>query len=126
MHFTEDQPWGNYIINEYDDNSVTINHEQFQNSLFVSPNQLIRDIPIKGIEDLNHKSLQSIIELKPELVILGTGPKQIFPHPSILGLFANHGIGLEIMNHPSACRTYTILSAEQRKVGMILILSSDN
>jgi uncharacterized protein len=43
-----------------------------------------------------------------------------------MGLFADHNIGLEIMNHASACRTYTILSAEQRKVGMILILNSDD
>mgnify|MGYP001812354238 CR=1 FL=1 len=126
MHFTEDQPSGNHIINEYDEISVTINREQFQSSLYVSPDTLIRDLPIKSHKDLNDKSLQIILDLKPELVIIGTGPKQIFPHPSIMGLFADHNIGLEIMNHASACRTYTILSAEQRKVGMILILNSDD
>ena len=126
MHFTEDQPSGNHIINEYDEISVTINREQFLSSLYVSPDTLIRDLPIKSHKDLNDKSLQIILDLKPELVIIGTGPKQIFTHPSIMGLFADHNIGLEIMNHASACRTYTILSAEQRKVGMILILNSDD
>ena len=126
MHFTEDKPSGNYIINKYDEFSVTINSEQFLSSVYLSPYKLIRDLPIKSHEDLSRESLQIILDLRPELVILGTGSKQIFPHPSIIGLFANYNIGLEIMNHSSACRTYTILSAEQRKVGMILILNSDD
>jgi uncharacterized protein len=123
VHFTEDQPSGNHIINEYAENSVTINREQFFSSLYISPDRLIRDIPIQSLEDMNRQSLQVIFDLKPEVVILGTGVKQVFPHPSIVGLFAEHGIGLEIMNHASACRTYTILSAEHRKVGMILIMN---
>ena len=122
MHFTEDQPSGNHIINEYAENSVTINNVLHQRSLYISPIDLIEDIPIQSHQDLNRESVQFILDLKPELVILGTGPKLEFPHPSVMGIFAEHGIGFEAMNHASACRTYTVLTAERRNVGMILLL----
>ena len=125
VHFTEDQPSGNHIINEYAENSVTINNVQYQCSLYVSPTELIKELPIQSHQDLNRESLQFILDLKPELVILGTGNKLEFPHPSIMGLFAEHGIGFEAMTHASACRTYTVLSAERRNVGMILLIKSN-
>ncbi|MEM7304836.1 MAG: MTH938/NDUFAF3 family protein [Pseudomonadota bacterium] len=124
MHFTEDQPSGNHIINEYAENSVTINNQQYHSSLYLSADRLISDLPIESCMNLNRETLQFIFDIKPELVILGTGPKQTFPHPSIIGFFAEQKIGLEIMNHASACRTYAILSAEQRSVGMLLIIDS--
>ena len=125
MHFTEDQPSGNHIINEYAEKSVTINNVSHQTSLYVSPAELITDLPMQSHEDLNRDVLQFVLDLKPELVILGTGNTLEFPHPSIMGLFAEHGIGFEVMNHASACRTFTILCAEQRNVGMILLMKSN-
>lgn len=122
MHFTEDQPSGNHIINEYAENSVTINNVLYQRSLYLSPITLIDDLPIRDPHELSQDNLKFVLDLKPELVILSTGPKLDFPHPSILGLFAEQGIGLEVMSHASACRTYTILCAERRDVGMILLL----
>ena len=125
MHFTEDQPSGNHIINEYAENTVTINNVSHQTSLYVSPTELITDLPMQSHEDLNQNVLQFVLDLKPELVILGTGNTLKFPHPSIMGLFAEHGIGFEAMTHASACRTYTVLSAERRNVGMILLIKSN-
>lgn len=52
----------------------------------------------------------------PEVIIVGTGAKQIFLHPKITATLAAQGIGLESMNTAAACRTFMILQSEGRHV----------
>jgi uncharacterized protein len=123
VHFTEDKPSGNYIINEYSKNTVTINNECYEKSLYLSPNTFIEQVPLRLSSDLAPEDIQFIIDLKPELVILGSGDTLQFPPASIIARFANSGIGFETMDHSAACRTYAVLSAEQRDVGVLLLIS---
>ena len=58
---------------------------------------------------------------QPDLVVLGTGPCQRFPPPSLYYSLPAAGIGLEIMNLPAACRTYNVLVAEGRRVAAALL-----
>ena len=123
MHFTEDKPSGNYIINEYSINTVTINNQSYGNSLYLSPNTLIEQVPLKQSSELTIEAIQFIIELSPELVILGSGSSLCFPPAAIIAHFASNNIGFETMDHSAACRTYAVLSAEQREVGMLLLIN---
>ncbi|MDH4182570.1 MAG: MTH938/NDUFAF3 family protein, partial [Betaproteobacteria bacterium] len=59
-----------------------------------------------------------------EVVLLGTGSRQHFPHPRLSRSLADARIGLEAMNTAAACRTYNILMAEGRKVAAALIPES--
>ena len=126
MHFTEDLPSGNYIINSYTDNSVTINKQCHENSLYLSPNTLVDDIATQISSDLSVDSVQFIIDLQPEIVVLGSGKSLQFPPPAIIAHFASHKIGFETMDHSAACRTFAILAAEQRHVGLLLLMGSDH
>ena len=56
-----------------------------------------------------------------QIVLLGTGPRQRFPHPRLTAALASAGIGLEVMDVQAACRTYNILVAEERKVAAALL-----
>lgn len=124
MHFTEDKPAGNYIINEYSKNSVTINQHCYESSLYLSPNTLIEDIQHSSSSQLDQDAVQFIIDLKPEIVILGCGDSLQFPDASVIAYFAQCNIGFEAMDHAAACRTYSVLSAEQRDVGALLLLNN--
>jgi uncharacterized protein len=55
------------------------------------------------------------------LLILGTGPRQVFPAPALRRAFAEAGVALEPMDTGAACRTYNVLLAEGRPVGAALI-----
>ena len=122
MHFTEDKPSGNYIINEYSKNTVTINRQCYEKSLYLSANTFIESIPLRQCSDITLESIKFIIGLKPELVILGSGISFQFPPAPIIAHFASNKIGFEAMDHSAACRTYAVLSAEQRDVGMLLLI----
>lgn len=52
----------------------------------------------------------------PEVVLVGTGEKQVFLHPKTAARLAAEGVGLECMPTASACRTFMILQSEGRKV----------
>jgi len=95
--------------------------ETLQCSFIISPKHLIRDWPPLTIEMLTADHLQSMIELKPEVVILGTGQKLQFPERAILAKLHNQQLGVEVMDTAAACRTYNILMMEGRFVvaGMI-------
>lgn len=122
MHFTEDKPSGNYIINEYSKNTVTINNQCYGKSLYLSPNTFIEQVSLRHSSDLTVESIKFITDLTPELVILGSGISLQFPPASIIAHFATKGIGFEAMDHSAACRTYAVVSAEQRDVGLLLLI----
>jgi uncharacterized protein len=60
--------------------------------------------------------------LSPEIVLLGTGARQRFPHPRLYRVLTAERIGVEVMDSAAAARTYNIIAAEGRRVAAALIL----
>lgn len=60
-------------------------------------------------------------EFQIEILILGTGSVHQFIPESWTALFWEQKIGIEVMNTPAGCRTYNLLSSENRKVAAALI-----
>jgi uncharacterized protein len=63
-----------------------------------------------------------MVDLKPELILIGTGSRQHFPKPELLKALIQAKIGFEIMDSQAACRTYNILVGEGRRVLLALIV----
>lgn len=49
-----------------------------------------------------------------DILLLGTGTRRRFPHPSPTRALVETRIGLEVMDIGALCRTYNILAAEGR------------
>lgn len=122
MKLSEDYSAGTYIIRSYADNKVEVNNESYEQSLVISNNRLTTDWGVKSIDQLTHAHWQALIERKPEVILMGTGSKLVFPHPSTYAPAIEQGIGVEFMDTGAACRTYNILLSEDRFViaGIIL------
>jgi uncharacterized protein len=75
-----------------------------------------------GFDRLEAADFDSLVALAPEIVLLGTGATQRFPHPRLMRALTDAHIGYEVMNTPAACRTFNILAAEGRKVAAALLL----
>jgi uncharacterized protein len=65
-----------------------------------------------------------IVEIKPEVVLLGTGEKHQFLHPRIVQSLTVQGIPLECMTTAAACRTYNFLMSEGRNVAAALLFDT--
>jgi uncharacterized protein len=80
-----------------------------------------------GFAQLSADLFEQLAQLKPELVVLGSGSTLRFPHPSLQRALMAARIGLETMDTLAACRTYNILAGEDRHVlGVFLIESGEN
>ena len=76
-------------------------------------------------EQLTAEHFALLADMKPELVIFGSGTRLRFPPPAFLrGLMAQR-IGLETMDTLAACRTYNILAGEGRHVVAALLIEPD-
>jgi len=74
------------------------------------------------VDDLDAAAVQTILELNPEVAILGTGRRQQFPDKALLLPLLRQGIGVEVMDNSAAGRTYNLLAGEGRKVVAAFIL----
>jgi len=96
-----------------------IRHTQ---SIVVTPNEVLTDWPAPHFEGLEETHFEYLLALRPDVVLLGTGATQRFPHPRLYRALIAANIGLECMNTAAACRTYNILAAEDRKVVAAILL----
>lgn len=122
MKFAEADTNEGYFITSYDETTLQVNGKNFHTSLIISNDKLKTDWPPRSIETLGTEDFSPIIELEPELVIIGTGNKLIFPPVDTYAELIKKGIGIDIMDTGAACRTYNILTSEGRHVVCGLIL----
>jgi len=106
----------------YGEGYVAVNGTRYTSSLVVSGRRIVADWPAPSIADLQADHLAAILELKPEVLLLGTGARFTFPSQALLAPVYKAGIGVEVMDTPAACRTYNILLADGRDVVAALIL----
>jgi len=114
------RPSGVNTITGYGEGYVMVNGERRSSSVVVLPDR-IEEWPAKRFDQLSTEDFTYLKNLKAEIVLLGTGPRQRFPHPRLTAELAAAGIGLEVMDLQAACRTYNILVAEERKVAAALL-----
>jgi len=122
MKFAQDSQDEGYVITAYDDTTVSINGKAFEDSLIITRTELHEQWSIDDINSLQTVHIEQILQLRPELIIIGTGKKLIFPAAAKYATIIQHGIGVDFMDTQSACRTYNILMSEGRNVVAGLIL----
>jgi len=113
-------PSGVNTITGYGEGYVMVNGERRDSSVVVLPDR-IESWQVSQFEGLTESDFVFLKNLGAEIVLLGTGSRQRFPHPRLTAALAQAGIGLEVMDVQAACRTYNILVAEERKVAAALL-----
>jgi uncharacterized protein len=101
---------------------VAVNGVRYESSLVVLPDRLIDRWDVGSVDTLTQDDVGELAELKPELVLLGTGESLHFPSSELLTVLLSAGIGTEVMDTYAACRTYNILAQEGRNVAAALVI----
>ena len=110
-----DTPTALNTVTAYGPGFIEINKVRHTSAVVLTPGQ-VNPWPVTSFEALAEADFERLRALEPEVVLLGTGARQRFPHPRLSRALTEARIGLEVMNTPAACRTYNILMAEGRKV----------
>jgi uncharacterized protein len=118
----QDSNSATYQIQRYEPGKIWVNQRCYENSVVICPHQFIEHWPPKELNELQPVHLEAIIALKPEIVLLGTGPKALIPAQELLVVLFEKGIGVEFMDTKAACFTYMVLAAEERNICACLFL----
>ncbi len=101
---------------------VMVNGERHERSIVVLAEEVRSDWVVAGFDELTEAHFAYFAALKPDVLLLGTGATQRFPHPRLYRALTDAGIGVECMDTPAACRTYNILVAEDRRVVAAILI----
>ena len=122
MRFTQDLSSNVNVIRGYGQGELKINDKLFQQSLIVSASTIQPEPTLTDVAGLDDAHVAYILGLKPEVVLLGTGQRQVFPNAALGARFLQAGVGFEVMDTGAACRTFNVLVGEQRQVVALLLL----
>jgi uncharacterized protein len=123
MRFTLDRPATQYVVRSYAPGRLTIGEREFSRSVIVSAQALIEDWRPQTVAELAAADLEAALALRPEVLLLGSGARQVFPPAALLAELHARRIGFEVMDTGAACRTYNLLVAEGREVAAALIIA---
>lgn len=100
---------------------VAINKQRYRTSVLVTPASVV-EWAIDSFSALSAGSFEPVLELKPDILILGTGRMMRFPPREATAAISAAGIGLEVMDSGAACRTYNVLATEGRRVAAAILV----
>ena len=111
-----------YHVAAWQRGGIRIGEDWVRSHFIVSANGIVRDWKPPTPQDLGPGDLEPALASDPDIIILGTGETLLRPKLDMMGLMAQRGVGLEIMNTPAACRTYNVLLHEGRSVVAALFI----
>ncbi|MGB9092645.1 MAG: Mth938-like domain-containing protein [Gallionella sp.] len=117
-----DDPGETRLFTAHGPDYVMVNGERYDRSIVVLAEEVRVDWTVANFDDLGTAHFSYFLALRPDVLLLGTGVRQRFPHPRLYSALTNAGIGVECMDTPAACRTYNILVAEDRRVVAAILI----
>jgi uncharacterized protein len=118
-----DQLTAHNTVTAYGPGFIEVNKQRHTSPLLLMPDRL-QAWPVADFEALAPDHFAALLPWQPELVLLGTGRSQRFPHPQLVRPLTEAGLGVEAMDSAAACRTYNILMAEGRRVAAAVLVEA--
>jgi uncharacterized protein len=113
---------GRQLIQAYREGGFTVAGIRHEGSLLVMPERTLA-WRVDTLAAISLDSMTPITQADPavEILILGCGASFALAPPQLRDALRAHGIVVEAMATPAACRTYNVLLAEDRRVAAALI-----
>ncbi len=122
MDLSLDRPGEYLFVRRVTERSVTVVDRELTSSFLLSPERAVEQWPVTSAQGLTDVHVADVLQLQPEVVLLGTGTRQQFPPAVFMAGFLRKGIGVEVMDNAAAARTYDLLASEGRRVVAAFIL----
>lgn len=116
MELNLERPHDYLFVRRADAHAVVVVDRPFGASMILCRDRVIDDWAVADVTELTPQVVEPILALSPEVVLLGTGARQVFPAQDVLGAFLQRGVGVEVMDNAAAARTWDILASEGRNV----------
>ena len=120
MKFVRENAGEGLLVRSYERGRIRVRDKYHDCPLIISPQQ-VQAWQAGTVETMDLAQLEPALVQRPEILLLGCGPKRIEPPSKLIADLAAEGIGLEVMDSGAACRTYNILACENRCVVAALL-----
>lgn len=123
MQLSHERPDYTFVLRAADARSARVNDQVLVRSFAIAPDRLLEDwdAPASATA-LEPAHLAALLDLQPEMVVLGTGERQVFPPAAAMAACLTRGIGIEAMDNAAAARTYNVLAGEGRRIVVAMLL----
>lgn len=125
MELSLERPDDHLYVRLVEDDAITIVDRRYHRSLLLARDRVVEDWPVRDAGQLQPGDIEPILQLEPEVVLLGTGTRQQFPPAQTMRAFLRADVGVEVMDNAAAARTHSVLAGEGRRVVVAFILDSD-
>jgi len=122
MQLTEHRNENQLFLRRADAESVSVVDRVYRTSLALNSAQVVAEFPPRQVGEIDAAAVRLILELQPDVVLLGTGARATFPPPALLAEFLRRGIGVETMDNAAAARTFNVLVGEGRSAVAVFLL----
>ncbi len=121
MDFSEDLNPSKYVIRAYSPGCITINKNQYNQSVVVTPENITEGFLGSSIDEITPEQIARLCQSGAEVILLGTGEHQQMLPKSLFIEAAKYNKSIDVMNTQAACRTFSVLSTDGRRVIAALI-----
>ncbi len=125
MRLSLDDSGQRFVVRGFTETAVRINHDELTRSFLLTPEQLIQNVPLHTVSALQVGALNLLYTDAPEVLIIGTGLRTVRAQAAVQAELLRAGIGIEFMDTGAACRTYTVLASELRRVSLLILFPQD-
>lgn len=122
MQLHQDPTTAAFVVRRVEPAAITVNDRRLDASFLVHPAGIVDDWSATSVVALEPGQLDPVLDLGPEVLLLGTGVRQVFPSRAVMAACLTRGIGIEVMDNAAAARTYNVLAAEGRRVVAAFLL----
>jgi uncharacterized protein len=123
MKFQPDSLAGTNAVSRHEPGALWVNGVAWRHSVLVPWRGEVRPWPVDELAALTPAHFEQVLQLKPELVIFGSGARLQFIAPALYRALIDARIGMETMDTAAAARTYNVLASEGRSVVGALLLT---
>lgn len=103
-------------VRRYSPGEIEVAGQVLRAPCILSPARLITDWAVPAAGALELESLQPLLALRPNIILLGTDAAGRHPGSAVRRSIEARGVAIEIMDLGAACRTYNVLAQERREV----------
>jgi uncharacterized protein len=110
MKFSEDAGRGSYLVDAYDAAGIVVAGRRYARGLGLSPQGLIEGWGPAEPAGFTATHLAALLDLDSQVILIGTGPRQVFLHPALFATAYARGVGVEVMDTGAASGRLAIIA----------------